>query len=119
MPPYNIEIRLIPGAGASDRFEYTPPLPRIERGNTNATYNQITWTCKVGPAGNDEDPKAFAVHFHGASPCRNARYRTKGSAMTASLHPKLRGVCRYKYFVAVVDDNNNVWTDDPDMIVYD
>ncbi len=116
MPSYDIEIRLIPGAG----FEYTPPCPRIERGTKNATYNQITWTCKVGPAGNDEDPKAFAVHFCGASPCDKARYRTnRGSTLTAPLNTKLRGVCRYKYFVAVVDDNNNVWTDDPDMIVYD
>ncbi len=118
MPSYDIEIRYYPDP--EDRFEYDPPLPRIKRGNNTTTpINQITWTCKVGAAGSDEDPKAFAVHFHGASPCDRARYRTKGSAMTASLHPKLRGVCRYKYFVAVVDDNNNVWTDDPDMIVYD
>ena len=110
MPAFKIEIRFYP----NDRFEYDPPLPKIDRRN----YDSIRWKCRVDPAGSDKAPKAFAVHFHGASPCEKVRYRTTVSEMTSSLCLKLRGAARYKYFVAVVDDNNDVWTDDPDMIVF-
>ncbi|MFQ5824369.1 MAG: hypothetical protein ACE5JB_09970 [bacterium] len=71
--------------------------------------DDIEWVCEGG--------KAFAVHFANLTPlnkvrCRSGSGRNIKKKINNPAHP---GV--YKYFVAVVDNNDNIWTDDPEIIV--
>jgi hypothetical protein len=59
----------------------------------------------------------FAIHFHPRSPAEKIRYR---SGSENHLTVKIRDDAlpdRYEYFIALCADNNDIWTDDPDIII--
>jgi hypothetical protein len=71
--------------------------------------DKIDWVCEGG--------RAFAVHFMNSTPFGKVRHRCGGEKkISREFHnPVPTGV--YKYFVAVVAENDKIWTDDPEIIV--
>ena len=84
-------------------FSYDNPLFYAYRGDT------ILWKCT--------NNYHFAVHLGWNSPMPKGRYRAKPGK---EIKDKIKSDADhgdYKYFVAVYDGNDNVWTDDPRFIV--
>ena len=107
MATQNILIKLTTGDGAADRFEYVPYVPKID----SSVTEDVKWTCEV----DGESANTFAIHFTGASPCNKGRKRTSTGSITLALNTVSKG--RFHYYVAVYHDGE-IWTDDPDMIVW-
>jgi len=69
--------------------------------------DEVEWGC-------DNPEHHFSVHFGYNSPLPKGRYRTRPKGRTGGKVVGKPGI--YKYFVAVFD-GENIWTDDPDLIV--
>jgi plastocyanin len=81
---------------------YSDPKPITKPGE------DIEWVCKGG--------KGFAVHFVNLTPVDKVRCRSgNGERVSKKINTTNSGV--YKYFVAVVDEDFNIYTDDPEIIV--
>jgi hypothetical protein len=69
--------------------------------------DQIEWTCN--------QPK-FALHLGEISPCDHRRFRTSSGKLSVTVRNDAP-IQVYKYFVAV-DVNGQIFTDDPEIIVW-
>ena len=68
----------------------------------------IEWVC--------ENDYSFAVHFGWDSPLGKGRYRAGIRDIINDKVPANAPFGEHKYFVAVFD-GNNIWTDDPRIII--
>ena len=86
-------------------LEYAPRRVHVNRND------DVEWVVE------SDNIRAFAVHFQGISPSDRVRYRCQGKRSIGICVRPDTPIGLYKYFVAVVDIDQNVWTDDPEMIV--
>ena len=96
------------------RFTYDPPyVPKID--TSAASQPEICWKCEVDGATNNN----FAIHFVGPVPTKRVRWRSTTGQIVAPLVVVGQGPpCRYHYFVAVGLENGEIFTDDPEIIVW-
>ena len=86
----------------SGDFTFDPDPVVVRRGDN------VEWVCT-----NDYP---FAVHLGWSSPFLKGRYRAPGRSKVSDRIPENAHYGDYKYFVAVFD-GENIWTDDPRIIV--
>lgn len=95
---HTVSITLTP----SGDLEYVNPLIWVDRGD------KIIWECT--------NRHAFTVHLGWNSPLENGRLRAKkGNNIDADV-PMNAPPGYYRYTVAVYDEDE-IWTDDPELIV--
>ena len=72
--------------------------------------DEIVWKCMP------RNP--FAIHIGWDSPLEKGRYRSVDGEPIRALVPKGALPGRFKYSVAVFDEETNeIWTDDPEFVV--
>lgn len=109
----------------NDRFTYDPPyLPKIDTKPSRTKpasaggpdQPQVCWECEVDGEPNNN----FAIHFVGPVPTRRVRRRSTTGQIVENLvvggHGGPPG--RYHYFLAVSLESGEIFTDDPDIIVW-
>jgi hypothetical protein len=115
--------------GAQDTFTYDTAVngtsqgsavPKIRRA-TAGPRPQVKWKCYITTAKGTAAGDTFAVHFKGLSPFETVRGRTTpgNPEIEMDLAPGNHLVGRFPYYVSVADESGRIWTDDPDMIVYE
>jgi plastocyanin len=82
-------------------FHYDPLIIMVDRRDT------VVWKCEGNPN--------FAIHIGWNSPLDRGRYRTSKKEIKAHVQENAQPG-HYHYFVAVLIDNE-IWTDDPEIIV--
>jgi len=85
-----------------DQIEFSPACAFVNRGDA------IVWKCP--------DNLAFAIHFGWNSPLDKNRYRTRPGGRIQAMVPAGALHGKYKYFAALYD-GENIWTEDPELIV--
>lgn len=115
--------------GTQDTFTYETDVngtsqgsavPKIDRSNPGQRPH-ARWKCQIITAKGTIAGETFAVHFKGLSPFKTVRGRTTpgNPQIDMDLVPGNHLVGRFPYYVSVLDQDGYIWTDDPDMIVYE
>jgi hypothetical protein len=63
------------------------------------------------------DKSPFAIHFHPLSPAEKIRYRSGSENQLTAKILENAAPGRYEFFIALCDKKNDIWTDDPDIII--